>query len=52
MCIGRPGTTQIMILQLENDIKDSNEFHEDSKKISEKGKKQFFLSLYNNNIML
>lgn len=42
MCIGRPGTTQIMILQLENDIKDSNEFREDDKKICEKGKKQFF----------
>jgi hypothetical protein len=31
-----------MILQLENDIKDSNEFREDDKKICEKGKKQFF----------
>ncbi|XP_025199407.1 solute carrier family 22 member 4-like isoform X1 [Melanaphis sacchari] len=35
----KPGTTQIMILQLENDIKGSNEFHEDDKKKCDKGTK-------------
>lgn len=37
MCIGRPGTTRIMILQLENDNKGSNEFQEDNEK-HEKGR--------------